>query len=75
MNLKINCFSDRVVQHLCVLLRTQRAAAADGNQEMVNVYGAKIDGFLDALSITLAGPYLAALVDQANLKADEAKEA
>lgn len=53
---------------MCTLLRIQKAAVADGDKETANEYGAKFDGFMDALYCTLSGSYIAHLVRLANEK-------
>ena len=66
--MKNDYFENKIVSHMCVILRTQKSAVALGDKEMVKDYGARFEGFMDALSITLAGPYIAHLVKMANEK-------
>ena len=69
-----NRFSERAVKHMCVILRIQRAALNSGDNATAREYAARYNGFMDALSLTLSGPYIAALTEQVNamMKEEEA---
>ena len=69
-----NCFSERAVKHMCVILRMQKAALNMGDEAGAREYAARFNGFMDALSLTLAGPYIAALTEQVNAKMREEEE-
>ncbi len=66
--MKNDYFENKMVSHMCVILRTQKSAVATGDEETAKEYGARFDGFMDALYCTLAGPYIAHLVKLANEK-------
>lgn len=66
-----NHFSDRIVKHLCVLMRMRKAASNMGDEDSFREYVSRVNGFLDALQMTLSGPYVAALVEQANARMKE----
>ena len=66
--MKNDYFENKMVSRMCVLLRTQKSAVALGDEETAKEYGARFEGFMDALSITLAGSYIAHLVKMANEK-------
>ena len=68
ITMKNDYFENKMVSHMCLILRTQKSAVALGNEEMAKEYGDRFEGFMDALSCTLAGPYIAHLVTLANEK-------
>jgi hypothetical protein len=70
-----NRFSERAVKHMCVILRMQKAALNMGDEAGAREYAARYNGFMDALSLTLSGPYIAALTEQVNALIKEEKEA
>ncbi len=70
-----NRFSERAVKHMCVILRMQKAALNMGDEAGAREYAARYNGFMDALSLTLSGPYIAALTEQVNALMKEEKEA
>ena len=66
--MKNDYFEKKIVSHMCMILRVQKSAAADGDEETAREYGGRFEGFMDALYCTLAGPYIAHLVKLANEK-------
>jgi len=66
--MKNDYFENKIVSHMCVILRTQKAAANDGDDETAKEYGGRFEGFMDALYCTLSGSYIAHLVKLANEK-------
>lgn len=66
--MKNDYFENKVVTSMCILLRAQKAAIALDDSEAVRQYGARYEGFMDALRCTLSGSYIARLVSLANEK-------
>ena len=62
--MKNDYFENKMVSHMCMILRTQKAAANDGDEETAREYGGRFEGFMDALYCT----YIAHLVKLANEK-------
>lgn len=66
--MKNDYFENKLVSHMCIILRTQKAAVNDGDEETAKEYGGRFEGFMDALYCTLSGPYIAHLVKLVNEK-------
>lgn len=66
--MKNDYFENKIVSKMCEILRTQKSAANLGEDETAKEYGAKYDGFMDALYCTLSSSYIAHLVSLANEK-------
>lgn len=64
--MKNDYFEKKMVSRMCALLRAQKSAVALGDEETAKEYGARFEGFMDALYCTLSGSYIAHLVSLAN---------
>ena len=66
--MKNDYFENKIVSKMCAILRTQKSAVNLGEEETAKEYGARFEGFMDALYCTLSGSYIAHLVSLANEK-------
>jgi hypothetical protein len=66
--MKNDYFENKMVSHMCMILRVQKSAVADGDEETAREYAGRYEGFMDALYCTLSDPYIAHLVKLANEK-------
>lgn len=66
--MKNDYFENKIVTRMCTLLRAQKSAFALGKGEDAQQFGARYEGFMDALHCTLSGSYIAHLVSLANEK-------
>ena len=66
--MKNDYFENKIVSHMCMILRVQKSAVTDGDEETAKEYGGRFEGFMDALYCTLSSSYIAHLVKLANEK-------